>query len=291
MQNKLLISIPVLNSEIEERKKYFFKSIENMKNTGIENYEIIFVIQINDDEKSYSEVFQDFKNITILYSSIKSVSHARNLAINYAIENLFSHMIISDSSVIIGECFYRSIKYCMKNHIELMQGRIIWNIDTNVATKCEVDLKKQRLNILADSYVGNFLFKVERLDDVRFNETIGPASHTTIKAGEDMLFLYEYMLKNGDIADVNDKALVYHPPRDNNLSKHLIYASGQGALYKYFLFKKHKPRYFFIYFFLFWANSLKRVLFFRRNSLKILGKRLFGFFVLNINDTKKKDYS
>jgi hypothetical protein len=130
-------------------------------------------------------------------------------------------------------------------------------------------------------YLWTVIVRGDMIREIRFNERIGPGETTVLKAGEDMLYFYE-IVKQNRISEfvVYPHGLVYHPERPADLSKELLYARGQGALYRYLLTELDLPwggrLNVLLMFTLFIGNALYRTAIFRHNGFRVLKERLRG---------------
>nr|AFH02826.1 glycosyltransferase [Providencia alcalifaciens] len=161
---------------------------------------------------------------------------------------------------------YVKFKYC-KNH-------------ENKAYRIALQKKDDRfetINILTNTYVGSYLLDINSIKDIRFNENFGPGEKTEYKSGEDVLFLNAYFNRNG-IKKIKTcpSTFLFHPSRPTDYSKHLLYAKGQGRVFR-LLLTEHFNYYYLYRFALFLSNGLLRCILCKKNSFTILKERLIGF--------------
>ncbi|WP_275075987.1 hypothetical protein [Providencia rettgeri] len=235
---------------------------------------IFYIVIQNKNFLSKAETNLD-KNKKILYTPIENVSTARNACIKKAKELKVKFILFHDASI----SWTNSAAYFLHKNREkniTLKANVSFSSfhdDSQfhfTATKCKI-------NPIYEPYVWSYLFSLDKIKDLYFNENFGPGQYTRFKSGEDVLFLFDYFNNNSFHVLTNKNAKIHHPPRDSQYSKHLTYALGQGKMFRILLSNNKTPS---IYrdIFLFFGNSFFRCLLLRPNSFKILRHRFQGFF-------------
>jgi len=283
---KLLVVTPILYSELTSHVESLYISYNNLREAF--NGKCIFLLVVQSkvvDEVEWSKQQLESKlESEVVMVDFLNVSRARNLGIIKSKSYKCSHIIFHDCSLTfpLDSChfFYKyangavipKLKVSFSNEIDQLVQK------TPADKKLAFDIIK--INPIYDSYVWSFIFKVENLTTL-FDESIGLGSNTYYKSGEDVLFLFYYFSLANSYESLESKFLhVNHPARSADFAKHLIYAEGQGYLFRNLLCTYPSLR-LVKDLFLFFTNALFRVFMFKNNSFPILKLRLRGFFLKN----------
>ena len=279
---KILVVTPVLLSELGDNIERLYASYKNLREAFNNDCIFLLVVQcenFNDIERQKNKIECKF-GAEVIMTNVLNVSKSRNLGIIKSKEYKCSHVIFHDCSIFypLNSCLFFS-KYAQEDTTPKLKVDFSEKIEYSKHDVLDNDfsIKVVNINPIYDSYVWSYLFKVEKLN-IYFDETIGPGNKTHYKSGEYVLFLFSYFLsiRSSEVKESN-YLFVKHPPRPSDYSKHLLYAEGQGYLFRNLLFRYPSFRVVkgFLFFF---ANALFRTLIFRKNSLSILKLRLRGFF-------------
>ncbi|EKH6497959.1 hypothetical protein AAEZ94_003225 [Providencia rettgeri] len=275
MKPELFIGVCCTLTDFTENKINIKKSLDNLANAFNHNCYVLIVIQsknipiINFTSEKY--------NIEIIHDINLNVSNARNICIEKALDYNIKYVLFHDASI-----------YWTKNAANFI------NVNKGLTPKVNVKFsdrpmredtiedmhsKTGKINPIYHPFIWSYLFNKEDISELRFNINFGPGENTNFKSGEDVLFLFEFFKKNKNTQIImpKDNIYVYHPPREDNYSKHLLYAKGQGQMFK-ILIKKYPSIQIYFDLFLFFGNGIYRLLLCKKNSTKILFKRIHGFF-------------
>ncbi|MED0656408.1 hypothetical protein P4S75_03610 [Anoxybacillus ayderensis] len=288
--SKLHIVIPVVEHEVinfSDNLKILLENIEQ-SNMNQRNVQIHVILQSKNPQVPVEiKKYEQLDNIKIHMVNFFSVSKARNYGIELIPKNKNNFIYLLDNDAIPGISFFNMVNTCIAEDFPISTGRIIWEINNvkliKKVTGKEHIHKKKSVYKNNNYFLGTYIIRGDLLENVRFNEKIGPANNTRIKAGEDVLFFYDLFSKNNiKFIHVFDNSYVFHPPRPKDMSKQLLYAEGQGALYRHLLFSKKLTKLqrigLIINFILFIGNSFFRVILCKPKSIPILRKRFNGFF-------------
>ena len=270
MKKNILISITITDSEID--RSVFCNLAASIYRNNLSSAYLLVIYQTNK--------FIDFKLESVdevISTNIFSTSNARNIAIKYAQDKQFEFIIFNDSSVVPNLTFLKAIEVFAGHEAELIRGDILWSyLDrVDLYSMHDSSFHFKKIDPLIDGYVGEYLFNVKAIGDIRFDLRLGGGG-TVLNCGEDVIFLINYFKKNNiNQVMVIDNAHLVHPPRELDYSKHLKYAYSQGVLYRHLL-KKLNGLYMSKMIFLFLSNALFRVACGRPNARKIFKERLKG---------------
>ncbi|MCA3957916.1 hypothetical protein JKP11_19855 [Vibrio vulnificus] len=269
--NYILIGITVTTKDWIDNFTEITSSVKNLKSSlGGKNYKVVLVLQ-GSEVICLSSIPQEYE---IKRMQELSVSKARNFIINLAKDESFKYIIFHDAKVYFTKnvgCFFSESSDDVTKKVKLFYSQDI------PSTFNKIDSVHKKVNPLYQTYLGCYLLSVSYIKHY-FCEETGPGSETRYKSGEDVLFLFDYFYNIGSFSvDELSFGGVYHPPREGDYSKHLLYAEGQGRLFrlllgKYFSFRVVCD------FILFIANALVRIILMKKNSLKIFKQRLKGLF-------------
>ncbi|WP_336209831.1 hypothetical protein [Enterobacter sp. P82] len=274
---ELLIGVAITNKEWELHKFELKSSINNLRSVFGEGCIAYVVIQ---DESFTEQLFYQTEEEWLYISRIKmlGVSNARNMCIEKSIELKTTFLIFHDATIywsIQASEFIHKYRFCRetpKVNIIFDSPKIV-GVESNGSN----DIAVVKADPVYNTYVWSYLLRVDNLKDLRFDTNYGPGVNTRYKSGEDVIFLFDYFSENNLVKVSSDKNVaVYHPPRPTDYSKHLLYAYGQGALFRK-LIKKHLSTKIIVDCILFFGNAVFRCVLLKKNSLAILLNRLKGF--------------
>lgn len=276
MNNSLFVGLCATFSDFHKYKNQLTESFFNLDHAF--NGNCFFYLVIQGDQ--FDLIDSDFGNINIevKYESFLGISNARNLCIEKATDLKLQFVLFHDASIywtkIAAEFIFKNRDLTPKVNIYFSDNiKEVYNSDYNM------NGEGRKVNPIYDAYIWSYLFKLEDVSKLKFNLNFGPGQRTHYKSGEDVLFLFDVFdrRKSYNIYESDKKITIYHPPREKNLSKHLLYAKGQGKIFQILL-----TRYlsFFILkdIILFFGNAIFRCLLLKKNSFKILLQRVSGFF-------------
>lgn len=264
-----------------------FLTYEERLETSFKNFisffgvEIFFLIVFQGDEENCFDASKTFLGSipSEFYSFQKvpycSVSRARNYAIKYSRENKFEYLIFHDSSLV----YTRTYICWLKSHLngDLLATNYIFTESRDFESDRSVG-KAVSFDDFSDIFVCSYAFPMNK-NFPCFDERFGPGNNSIYNSGEDFLFIRSFFKLNSDSRNYLrfDGVGILHPPRPKDYSKHLAYAEGQGKIHQIYLLEE-KSLYALWRCFLFFGNSFIRLVFFKKNSLRILFLRLKGFF-------------
>ncbi|ENO8808613.1 hypothetical protein ACCE85_000559 [Photobacterium damselae] len=269
--NQVFIGVCLTYDDYVKNKEVLLKSLNNLKKVFNEKCYIYIVIQSNCDISLFES------GIDYLVIREMNVSNARNLCIEKSSKEGFKYLLFHDATIfwtVNAALFIKEkINQDVLLKVKLKFTDITYNNDKS---KFTVDGTYKKINPMYNTYVGMYLFEVEKIKNIKFSTEHGPGSNTKYKSGEDVLFLYDYMNLNGDIIVYeSNQHFIEHPKRDSDYSKHLYYAYGQGRVFRVLLKSKNNYHiYLDLMFFL--GNACVRCFMFKKNSLNILKLRIKG---------------
>lgn len=236
---------------------------------------VYIVVQGKDDSLLLEGLSSDKSNVLFYETEEMGVSKARNNCIEKAIGLDVNYIVFHDASI---RWPIESVKFLFENKDVLIPVKVRPHFSlTNIELQDKEERKERDVNPIYDTYIWSYLLHVANLKGLRFDEEIGPGNNTTYKSGEDVLFLFDYfsIAQSFTVLECSTR-FVYHPPRPENYEKHLIYAAGQGRLFRVLL--NRYPSYGLIRdIILFFGNALVRCFLWKPKSMKILLLRLSGF--------------
>lgn len=290
----IYIIIPILQNEVNDS---FHKIILNfLAKTEPVKTQFYFIIVLQYETPESKKISIDKINkyfsgysIKIITSSISGVSLARNIGLDFIKKTSTSKndtCYFLDSKILVSSTFFSNLldfssskDKAMLGNIEFLPANMIedklkktpsYNGNNTKASKNNININD--VNLLQYCTLSRWIFKVHILNDVRFNENLGPGDMTKINSAEDVFYLYQLSKKcHFDIKKVGSK--IFREARPKNLDKHFLYAYGHGAILAY-LFKRSPRKYFFSLLF-FILNSF-RFLFIGIKGLKLARLRLTG---------------
>lgn len=288
---KILCIIPCLANEPYKYKESLLASTGRLSKCFGSDIHFVAIIQPNTNASSdltenvEASFFKQFNNFSVVNLTYRSVSKARNIGIDFAEKHQFTHIYFHDVSIELTESTCAILK-SDGMHPSLAFSFQAKFVGANTTDQLKKLSKPSKALPLYKPYVWTYIIPLKLIADLRFNEDFGPGDGTNYKSGEDLLFLYEILIKTDFSVIENNSAIAFHPPREKNYTKHLNYAKGQGLTLR-LLINKHKRISDLIYCFLFFGNAIFRCLFLKQNSIKILKNRASGFFLSSINSIYK----
>lgn len=274
---ELLIGVAITKNEWLLNKSKLLTSFDNLRSVFGDGCIAYIVVQDEDlKEQAFCESEEEW--LYISWINTLGVSNARNICIEKSIEVKSTFLIFHDATI------YWSLKAAkfVFNHrfsIETPKVNVIFDNPPMINSENDGynDVVLGQADPMYNPYVWSYLLRVENINDIRFDTNYGPGANTLYKSGEDVIFLFDYFSKTNLVKVSGDKSVaVYHPPRPTDYSKHLLYAYGQGALFRV-LIKKHLSFKLVIDCMLFFGNALFRCVLLKKNSFAILLNRLKGF--------------
>lgn len=288
---KVLCIIPCLANEPNKYKESLLGSVSRLTMCLGPDIHFVAIVQpninISNDttENVDDSFFKQFNNFSVINLTYRSVSKARNIGIDFAEKNQFTHIYFHDVSIELDQSTCEILK-SDGIHPSLAFSFQAKFADANAVDQFKKNSKPSKALPLYKPYVWTYIIPLKLIADIRFNENFGPGDDTNFKSGEDLLFLYDILIKTDFSVIENNSAIAFHPPREKNYTKHLNYAKGQGLTLR-LLLNKHKRISDLIYCFLFFGNAILRCLLLKQNSIKILKNRTSGFFLSSINSSYK----
>lgn len=279
---ELIIGVCVTKTDFDKYRNRLFQSLKNLYSAFKTNCVVYIVLQ-SDSACEISEGFYGEEWIKLVNIHYMGISNARNLCIEKAQSISAKYIIFHDASLYwtpsAAEFIFKykehpvtpCVNISFEDHVEPHICRGLTK-HTNVMSS-----KITKNNPIYNSFVWSYLFRVADINSSRFDLNFGPGDSTIFKSGEDVLFLFEYFSKDKRvIMPRNSGVLISHPPRPGDFSKHLLYAYGQGALFRK-LVKEHFNIRLLIDVVLFFGNAIFRCIMLRKNAFPILINRLKGF--------------
>lgn len=262
---------------VTDWNKYKKKLIESLFNLNKAfNGDCFLYIVIQGD--TFDLIDSDFGtiNVEVKYESLLGVSSARNLCIQKATDLNSKFILFHDASIYWTK---EASEFICKNRDLTPKVNICFSDEIKELNVYSFDGKKSKVNPIYDTYVWSYLFKLKDIYSLQFNINFGPGQNTVYKSGEDALFLFDVFNKKKSykVYKSNENVVIYHPPRDSDFSKHLLYAKGQGKIFR-ILLNKHFSLFLLKDVILFFGNAVFRCFLLRKNSFKILIQRVSGFF-------------
>lgn len=281
----LNVILPAIQSESELLKKNLSGLLERLERAGIPDYQVIVIFQT----KSNAPIDLGGPyppEVKIIPASFYSVSKARNLGLSMVPLNTDHFVYFLDCDAVPSDGFLEMAKWVLESDVPFARGRVLWREEESglpPSGSHGVYPRKyvQHMWRVKKHFLWIHIIRGDMLSGIRFNERIGPGEATTLKSGEDLLYYYEIVKRNRltEFVDFPD-CYVCHPERPADLSKELLYAKGQGALYRHLMIDLGLPRGAWIgvalLFALFLGNALFRAVTFQRNGFGILKERLRG---------------
>lgn len=220
-------------------------------------------------------------NVEVFNTVFMGVSRARNMCIEKAKCINSEFILFHDASIYwmssAAEFIFHHRNDALVAKVKMVFSAATREENTYLGQSSSISVER-KINPFYDTYVGSYIFRVEKLQNIAFDERFGPGQETRFKSGEDVSFLFDYFstIQTFCVLEaIND--FVFHPPRTADFDKHLTYASGQGKIFS-ILVRKYPSWRMYIDLGLFFGNAVFRCLLLKPNAFKILKQRLNGFF-------------
>lgn len=272
---ELLVGVCVTQNDWYLYRKTLEESFHNISYYWDSKCLVYIVIQGKDDSDTPEGLISDRRNVLFYATEEMGVSKARNKCIEKAVELDAKYIIFHDASIYWP---MESVKFLFENKDLSIPVKVTPQFFLTAEEQQNKEEKKERgVNPIYDTYIWSYLLHVAKLNSLRFDEMIGPGNYTIYKSGEDVLFLFDYFYTAQSFTVLEcSTRFVYHPPRPESYEKHLIYAAGQGRLFRVLL--NRYPSYALIRdLILFFGNAFVRCFLLKPNAMKILLLRLSGF--------------
>lgn len=275
------IVIPIIEEEIKHFHKNLDILISNLSHAGIIDYKICIICQT---KNASPKIKHD--STYLIKTEHYSVSYARNIGLQHFADKS-NYIYFLDFDAIPSIDFLIESKKNMSSGLNIWSGNLKWTDDFDHDThKPRYQYQMKNISSLPyHQFLGCFIFKKSLLfnHQIYFEESLGPGSDTFYKSGEDVLFLANIFSRNNIDKYRFYKGLnIYHPPRDNDNLKSIVYCD--GAVYVNKLIIKSEEMHIklkvssFFYLILFIINGFKKFIFFESNSTKLLKKRISAIF-------------
>lgn len=275
---KILVQVSVTEKDFHLNADRLLKSLEGLSSAVHGELRVYVVYQTN-GEVFPDERFASLPFVTVYVTNKFNVSSARNAAIVFARYEGYDYLVFHDSSMYFTASFHGLINLALAAGGSIYKGQLSWTTDLVESEAVDsIVCVDKKIFPLMDPCVCLYVFRVDYLSDVIFNEGVGPGFDTYIKAGEDVVFLNNlFSARKTNVVSFAKQALVLHPPRPTNNSKRIQYAEAQGTLLRWFFESERFSVSVLIYFFLFFGNTLFGIILGRKNFTKIFRLRLKGF--------------
>src|SRR5690606_24595662 len=199
--------------------------------TASATVQFLIVFQASDD--AAPPAFDTF-DVDLVTTSIMSVSHARNIGIIRARESGYDGIIFHDASVWYSPGYLGMVDMALNSPSgSVVMGEIAWSNAQEISAHSHY--RSVSPDVLTHCHVWAYIFPVSSIAGFLFDERLGPGRYTSPKCGEDVIFMQQYFSRNHVRKIFIGGSQVCHPPRPKDLSKQLLYAEGQGAIYRYLL--------------------------------------------------------
>ncbi|HIF9066817.1 TPA: hypothetical protein ACX6MF_003307 [Photobacterium damselae] len=274
MKNSLFIGLCTTYSDFYKYQHTLIESFSYLDASFDGNCFFYIVIQGDNFEKLVPKFAR--LNVHVRYESFLGVSNARNLCIKKALDIGAEYILFHDASI----CWTKDAANFIFRYKDVMP-KVNVSFSDEIKKYDSLDLigSKRKVNPIYDTYVWSYLFKLKDIYSLQFNINFGPGQNTVYKSGEDALFLFDVFNKKKSykVYKSNENIVIYHPPRDSDFSKHLLYAKGQGKIFR-ILLNKYFSLFLLKDVILFFGNAVFRCFLLKKNSFKILIQRVSGFF-------------
>jgi hypothetical protein len=215
-------------------------------------------------------------NLSVYYTDVMSVSHARNAGLQYAVDEGFDYIYFHDSSIVVSDQFCWLVNASVKQSLDVSVGALKWERSSKLMCS-SLRLSNKCIRPILDHCVSRYIFKVDFVKGVRFRENMGPGEFTCIKAGEDVVFLTQLFRGKNKKIPYSDRAIVFHPPRPTDNSKQLAYAEAQGGVARWLLSSKNVSFFHCFFVVAFFFNAFLKCLRMEPFSMRIFFLRVKGF--------------
>lgn len=280
--NRLLVQVSLTEDDPPDLRAQVMKSANDFHDTLAEAVFILIIYQ-SESGATPPELERPPQGVRVIHSACFSVSEARNQGLDFARVHGYSHILFQDASIRYNSDFATMIRRALEENLEVCRGKAKWNKiaenDSDINLRELGRPRRKKISPIGHPYLWSYILKVDVLEGLRFDSRLGPGKESSLNAGEDTMLLAQ--LRDGK---PNLRALYFpraqaaHPPRPEDLSKHRSYAKAQGAIFRYLIRKKFRPRtYYLLYTALFSVVMFGRIPLCRRNSIKTAGEFLRGW--------------
>lgn len=267
--NNVLVGITVTYEDWLSFRVSIIESVSNITDSDGFKGGVLLVIQC-EKQVDVSSIGIPL-NYEYVLSFKRGVSVSRNEVLEYAVEFDFNYIIFHDACAF----FSKSAGMFISDNPSKYTKKIT-QVYSEEVFECYAGKRFYKANPIYQTYIGSYLLNLKYINH-KFDEGRGPGSLLDLHSGEDVLFLFEYFRNAGGfIVEELVGSGCFHPPRSKDYSKHLLYARGQGALYRIILERYLSAR-LVRDFIIFCVNSFFRVFAFKKNAIKILILRFKGF--------------
>lgn len=269
------IITPVIEEEFVNYERNLRKVLHRLYLSNIESYKIIVVLQSKNTIK-----LPKIENVEFLTTNFYSVSNARNLGLIQK-KYKFNYIYFLDQDALPSLEFLNITSKNMEQNYNVWLGKIDWVDDTkSLKEQCIQEDKLSTFFLPYNTFLGCYIFKYELIkkNNIFFNENLGPAENTYLKAGEDALFISEFFSKNKiNWSTYYPRVYIEHPIREPDNYKTLLYLEGQAAVYKFMVRSNDTSNIIrlsaFVYLILYLMNGLFKFIKREPSAKKILIKR------------------
>lgn len=273
MNYEFFVGLCLTVTDFHKYKNQLTESFLNLDDAF--NGNCFFYLVIQGDKSDLIDYDFGSLNVEVKYESFLGISHARNLCIEKATDLNSQFVLFHDASIYWTKI---AAEFIFENRNVTPKVNICFSDEIKNSDVYVLDGNKSKVNPIYDTYVWSYLFKLKDIYSLQFNINFGPGQNTVYKSGEDVLFLFDVFnqKKSFNVYKSNRNIVIYHPPRDSDFSKHLLYAKGQGKIFR-ILVNKYLSLYLLKDIILFFGNAIFRCLLMKKNSIKILLQRVSGF--------------
>lgn len=263
-----------------------------LENLSVSNFNIVeWIVVVQHKTEISADVLNALKkfDINVLFTNFYSISRARNIGIREirCSEENTEVVCFLDADALPSVELLNFFSANINEGIPLVGGKIFWGGAEDIKL---LNITRWCVNknfsvpsplVIFNTFLGCYAFNKKLLlhSSVLFDETIGPAENTKLKTGEDVMFLLTF------VNSLNLKKILYspiskvfHPARESDNEKALVYAEGQAITYSNILKGSQIAIRFrlasFVYLFLFVINGFVKVFLRKKNSILILRARL-----------------
>lgn len=274
---RLIVQVSITENDFPLYKETLLASLKKILNLVEVDVRVFVVYQYTNIAKPDEVLFADTR-VTLFSTMNFGVSLARNTGLKYARENDADYIVFHDASILFSSNYIKFINLVIAENISVAKGPLYWGGEKNSKDNAAIILTKKKINPIFDTCVCSYIFKLSALNQLAFNELVGPGEKTLMSAGEDVVFLYRLFGGRIPIAlDYCDDATVYHPPRPSDNSKHLAYAESQGTLVRWMVCENKLNFAVATYFFAFFGNAIIRFILRKPAADEMLARRWRGF--------------
>ncbi|MEH6559643.1 MAG: hypothetical protein V7708_17740 [Oceanicoccus sp.] len=274
---KLLVQVSTTDADFSIYRKTIIASLKNILDKAEAEVMVLVVYQSEGAGRPEDSLFSDSR-VDLQLTSNFNVSAARNAGLSFARSKDIDYVVFQDTSISVSDGFIQLINIVVAQKIGIAKGNVQWGSSFSHNPEEELVLSEKCVSPIFDAYVWSYIFSLEALDGLTFNEQLGPGRYTAVKAGEDVIFLYLLFGRKFSFSvTYSVAAKVYHPARPSDNSKHLEYAEAQGILVRRLLSENCLNLNLLSYCLAFFGNAVFRAIIGKPNSSAILHRRIQGF--------------